>query len=105
MDNAEDDRMTPLKAIREYCVQNCASGSVKEARLCEDTDCTLHFYRMGKNPARAGVGVVANVHSLRKKPHSTADFLKGSESKGIIAFLKREALRIALRASAKKEAE
>ncbi|MDD5679744.1 MAG: hypothetical protein PHI59_00660 [Candidatus Omnitrophica bacterium] len=49
-------KVTPLKAIRRYCV-NCCRGSAKEVRLCPDSEmCYLYPYRFGKNPNRKGIG-------------------------------------------------
>lgn len=42
---------TPVKAIRKKCV-DCSGGSVKEVRECELLHCSLHPFRMGKNPNR-----------------------------------------------------
>jgi hypothetical protein len=47
-------RLTPLKAIRGKCL-GCA-GSPREIKACSFSDCPLFFYRMGKNPARKGIG-------------------------------------------------
>ena len=46
--------LTPLKAIRLHCLQ-CAN-TCKGVRTCESRDCNLYIYRMGKNPARVGIG-------------------------------------------------
>ncbi len=43
--------MTPLKAIREKCV-DCCCGSANEVKLCTAEDCPLYAYRLGKDPAR-----------------------------------------------------
>ena len=64
--------LTPCKAIRAFCL-DCA-GSVGGVRTCEDDSCTLHFYRFGRNPNRAGIGVINNINSERKNTHSTNDF-------------------------------
>ena len=40
--------MTPLKAIREKCIDCC--GSANEVPFCPCTDCTLYPFRLGKNP-------------------------------------------------------
>ena len=48
--------LTPLKAIRQYCVVDCASGHPGEVRKCAVTDCRFFIYRMGHNPARRGIG-------------------------------------------------
>jgi hypothetical protein len=49
-----EKHLTPLKAIREKCVE-CA-GARKEVKLCQDVNCTLFPYRLGRNPARKGIG-------------------------------------------------
>lgn len=46
--------MTPLKAIREKCL-DCMCGSSYEVRLCPIKDCTLYPFRFGHNPARARI--------------------------------------------------
>lgn len=47
--------MTPLKAIREKCLDCCCS-SAQEVRLCTCEKCALYQFRFGKNPNRAGIG-------------------------------------------------
>lgn len=44
--------MTPIKAIREHCI-DCCGGSRKEVRLCPAANCALHPYRMGHRPRPA----------------------------------------------------
>ena len=39
---------SPLKAIREKCI-DCCAGSLVEVRECELKSCALHPFRMGKN--------------------------------------------------------
>lgn len=46
--------LTPVRAIRRYCLGSCSSGSRSAARDCSDMKCPLWPYRMGRNPARAG---------------------------------------------------
>ena len=41
--------LTPVNAIREYC-KDCSAGSLKEIRLCNQVDCPLFPYRMGRRP-------------------------------------------------------
>jgi len=48
-------RLTPVKAIRAFCME-CMGGSRKAVAECTSLDCKLHSYRMGRNPARAGIG-------------------------------------------------
>jgi len=40
---------TPMKAIREKCL-DCCCGSSQEVKLCEISDCALYPFRLGKNP-------------------------------------------------------
>lgn len=49
----ETKRRTPIKAIREHCLQ-CSGGSSNEVKLCQIPTCPLYIYRIGKNPAMAG---------------------------------------------------
>ena len=56
--------MTPLKAIRGKCL-DCCAGQANEVRQCPCTDCTLHPYRFGKNPALAGKGKISNLRPKR----------------------------------------
>ena len=41
--------MTPMKAIREKCL-DCSGGSSNEVKLCTATGCALYPFRLGKNP-------------------------------------------------------
>ena len=43
--------MSVLKAIRGKCL-DCMGGSAQEVKLCPVDGCTLHPYRLGKNPFR-----------------------------------------------------
>ena len=61
--------MTPLKAIRVYCL-DCCGGQSKEVKLCPCENCPLWQYRLGKNPARAGI---KNSGSFAKTHGSTGD--------------------------------
>ena len=56
-------KLTTLKAIRAKCL-DCMCYQPKEVRLCDDTDCPLHRFRLGKNPNRAGIG---NKKAFQKK--------------------------------------
>ena len=38
-----------MKAIRLKCLECCA-GSAYEVKVCEIKDCSLHRFRLGKNP-------------------------------------------------------
>ncbi len=41
--------MTPIRAIRQKCV-DCCAGQSKEIRLCPIKKCPLYPYRMGHRP-------------------------------------------------------
>ena len=51
----KDAKLTPLKAIRAYCIE-CCSGSKAEVRKCVIPSCALYPYRMGHDPHRKGIG-------------------------------------------------
>jgi hypothetical protein len=45
----ENSQKTPLKSIREKCL-DCCGHQYSEVRECHITDCPLWSFRMGKNP-------------------------------------------------------
>jgi len=45
----EKNIVSPLKAIRLFCV-DCCGGSSHEVKLCSSERCSLHNFRFGKNP-------------------------------------------------------
>ena len=60
---------TPVKAIRAYCLTVCPYSAANEGlhgvtwrtrayavAQCDREECPLHCYRLGTNPARAGIG-------------------------------------------------
>ena len=49
-------RLTPVRAIRKFCVQNCTGGGRRAVRECDAENCVLWPYRLGKQPGRARVG-------------------------------------------------
>lgn len=48
--------LSPLKAIRKYCKENCCMNDFKSWKECELINCPLFEYRFGANPNRKGVG-------------------------------------------------
>lgn len=46
---AGDERRSPAKAIRANCIE-CCKGSKLKVKLCADTDCNTHKWRLGANP-------------------------------------------------------
>jgi hypothetical protein len=45
----EGKRITPIKAIRLKCLECCADSSL-EVKLCDLKRCSLHKFRLGRNP-------------------------------------------------------
>ena len=58
--------LPPVKAIKKFCYE-CSGNSVKERRLCGETDCPLYPYRLGKNPNRRGIGGIGGRRSLKNQ--------------------------------------
>jgi len=48
---ADKKRVPLLKIIRMKCL-DCCCWQENEVRLCENKDCILHEFRMGKNPIK-----------------------------------------------------
>lgn len=46
-----DKPLTPLQAVRRYCMQCCCDSSY-EVRLCPSQSCPLYPFRLGHNPSR-----------------------------------------------------
>ena len=44
-----------VKVLRQYCLE-CMGGRKDFVRECKSDDCMIHRYRLGKNPARVGIG-------------------------------------------------
>jgi len=57
--------LPPVKTMRKYCLTRCEDGP-KAVRLCQDTQCPLYPYRLGKQPNRSGIG--GKCPALPKKP-------------------------------------
>jgi len=58
------NRLTPVKAIRKFCIQ-CA-GNQKAPRHCDNKNCSLFDFRLGKNPGRAGIGAKRKSERFRQ---------------------------------------
>ena len=52
--------LTPLKAIRAYCLACGEPDSYASVRDCKMEHCKLHQFRFGHNPRRAGKGNIAS---------------------------------------------
>lgn len=50
--------MTPLRAIRLYCI-DCCLGSYAEVRECQAESCPCWPYRHGHNPKKSKTGITA----------------------------------------------
>lgn len=69
--------MTPIKAIREKCL-DCCCGNAKEVELCPCEDCSLYPFRFGRNPNIKGRHFTdeqkaANAERLRKYREERAE--------------------------------
>jgi hypothetical protein len=53
--HTSSSRRSPLRSIREKCIDCCAGNKAEVARF-EIQSCALWPFRMGHNPNRAGVG-------------------------------------------------
>ena len=42
---------SPVKAIREFCIE-CCGGVSNEVKTCPAVNCKLYAFRFGKNPNR-----------------------------------------------------
>jgi hypothetical protein len=62
--------LTPLKAIREKCL-DCCVGSRAEVRRCNITDCPVFPYRFGHNPNRSGIGAQNGKFGKKAKLNSS----------------------------------
>jgi len=51
-----DQTMTPLKAIRAYCLACGEPGNYASVRDCKIENCKLHQFRFGHNPSLKGHG-------------------------------------------------
>ena len=56
--------LSPLKAIRAYCLACGEPGSFASVRECKMVNCVLHQYRLGHNPRLAGKGNIASFRRL-----------------------------------------
>jgi len=70
--------LSPVKSMRKFCLTRCEDG-VKRVRLCSETDCPLHPYRLATQPNRAGIGG-GKRPSLLKSRHSSGEASLGKKS-------------------------
>lgn len=76
----EPARLSPVKAIRKHCLEDCSGGSRHEVRNCIDEMCPLWPYRLGRNPARAGVGGNPGAKRKANSSYELSRALAGSEN-------------------------
>jgi len=62
-------RLTPVKAIRAYCI-DCSGGNRAEVKRCELDDCPLFPYRMGRRGDRPRKNV--NISGFLRKKQAIA---------------------------------
>ena len=83
-------RMSPLKALRQRCV-DCCAGSAREVRLCVSVTCPSWPFRMGRNPWRAPVPaatrdrLAANANRIAAKRFIGHETGRSREPKGVSA--------------------
>lgn len=75
--------MTPIKAIRAKCL-DCCCGQVNEVKLCSCPDCSLHPYRLGKNPniKLTDEQRAARAAHFKNKPSQQGNFERLAPSEG-----------------------
>ena len=78
--------LTPVKAIRAKCLE-CA-GSRKRVHDCDrgpeaSEPCPLHPYRMGRNPARTGIGRALTAESARITRKRTSQVVVSADKKSL----------------------
>lgn len=56
------DHLTPMRAIRIYCL--ACQGSFKSVKNCSSVDCSLYIYRFGHNSALRGKRGKGNPQAL-----------------------------------------
>ena len=89
------NKLTPVRAIRQKCL-DCSVYQPKELRSCHITDCSLHPFRLGKNPNRKRVGNVlafskkAGVESAFSLSAPVADINASSASVNLISSSQSE---------------
>lgn len=59
--------ITPLQAIRKYCLQ-CSCGDKKEVDECTISGCPLYIYRMGENTNNSETSTVITVGDMIDAP-------------------------------------
>ncbi len=73
--------LTPLRAIRLKCVEDCCCGSSNEVRDCAPETCALWPYRFGKQPKGE------RVMTAERKAKLRANLQKAREAKKINSSL------------------
>jgi hypothetical protein len=66
LNNNMAKRLTPMQAILAKC-KDCSGYQLSERINCTVKECSLYPYRLGKNPAREGIGGNPNIGTLSKK--------------------------------------
>jgi hypothetical protein len=73
-------KITPLKAIRLKCKEDCCANDRKSWVNCDIEDCALFIYRLGKNPYDKRKGNKGSIGNLiprdRKNPSVNIEEIK-----------------------------
>jgi len=60
-------KISPLKAIKIKCKEDCCNNDIKSWKECEVTDCVLWQFRFGKNPNSKRKGNPNNLKAYRNR--------------------------------------
>jgi hypothetical protein len=60
-------QLTPLRAIRKYCVKHCCLDQPSEVRLCPCKDCELYPYRFGHKPKSGPAPMRSPLKAIRAR--------------------------------------
>lgn len=58
--------LSPMNAIRQECL-GCCGDQALEVRECPATECPIHAYRFGKNPAKRPAQYRTSLRAIRGK--------------------------------------
>jgi hypothetical protein len=67
---SQQKSLTPIKAIKDKCKNDCCGGDRDEWINCPVKTCALYPYRLGHNPNRKGIGCKGGNPKLGKKIQS-----------------------------------
>ncbi|MCX6742042.1 MAG: hypothetical protein NTX24_02615 [Candidatus Pacearchaeota archaeon] len=72
--------LTPIKAIKKYCKEQCCNMEIESWKKCPTTTCYLYPYRLGKRPITKTLPEQSNTQKVIDSPHNLT---KNNEIKDI----------------------